>query len=313
MSSISSTDSKSENTPRRRFRARVAYDGTHFHGWQFQYDCRSIQGELERAIQRRVGKLIRVVGASRTDSGVHARGQAMHFDIPEELASREAEDVQKFQFTLNQILSKDVTLTNLEVAPMVTHNAIPMFKQASLITSQDVKLRPWHSIYCSTGKLYTYRFSIAKYLDPMQRLYRYHEWRAARFGFSEDILREATNKFIGSHDFSAFTNSSSAPAGITPPVRVNPIRTIWSADVVHEGEDMYRIEFRINGALYRMIRNIMGTILAVSCGQLEISSIDKFFESRDRRITPKSAPAHGLCLEQVFYDDWDVKYDPNLL
>ncbi|CAN8072374.1 unnamed protein product [Agarophyton chilense] len=299
-------DTTSDNSKRKRFRARVAYDGTHFRGWQFQKACRSVQGELEKAIQRRAGKLIRVVGASRTDSGVHARGQAVHFDVPELLASKEMKDMKKFQFVLNQILPKDIRLTNLELAPLVTQDAIPMFKQASLLTSQDIKLRPWHSIYCSTGKLYTYRFSIAHYPDPMRRLYRYHEWRAAKFGFSEYALRAATKKFVGSHDFSAFTNASNPPEGIIAPVLANPVRTIWSADVVNEGDDMYRIDFRINGAMYKMIRNIAGTILAVSCGQLELSAIDKFFESRDRRIVPKSAPAHGLCLEQVFYENWDI-------
>ncbi|PXF47918.1 tRNA pseudouridine synthase A [Gracilariopsis chorda] len=203
----------------KRFRARVAYDGTNFKGWQFQQEERSIQGEIEKAIERKLCTRVRVVGASRTDSGVHARGQSIHFDVPEQKAAREMCNMQKFEFTLNQLLPNDVILTKLELAPHVIHTAIPMFKQASLKTIQEPKLRPWHSIFCSTGKLYTYRFSIATNLDPMDRLYRYHEWRASRFGFSEQRLREATERFLGSHDFSAFTNASHPPPGITPHYR----------------------------------------------------------------------------------------------
>lgn len=291
---------------KKRFRARVAYDGTNFKGWQFQREHRSIQGEIEKAIERKLRIPVRVVGASRTDTGVHARGQSIHFDVPGENAAREMCDMQKFEFTLNQLLPNDVVLTKLEVAPYVIHTAIPMFKQASLKTIQEPKLRPWHSIFCSTGKLYTYRFSTAVNLDPMDRLYRYHEWRASKFGFSEQRLREATRRFLGSHDFSAFTNASHPPPGITPPLQVNPVRTIQTADIISEGDGMYRIEFKLDGAMYRMIRNIMGTILAVSCGKLELSDIDLFFRSKDRSLIPRSAPAHGLCLEQVFYDDWGI-------
>ena len=289
------TSNPASHKNRKRYRARVAYDGTAYSGWQFQDKMPTIQGEIEKAISRKTGTLTRVVGASRTDSGVHARGQGIHFDMPSTRAPLQLDDIQKMQFTLNQMLPGDVRLTNLSLAPKMNGN-----------DDNDQKTW-WHSIYNSTGKLYVYRFSTASILDPMERLYRHHDWRAARFGFSESLLYSATEKFVGAHDFSAFTNTTQPPPGIPPPVLTNPIRTIRSAEVIYEGQGCYKIEFRIDGAMYKMIRNIVGTILDVMCEKRELDSIDYFFESRDRRLVPKSAPAHGLCLEEVFYDGWPLQ------
>lgn len=298
-----SAESTSTRPQKQRIRARVAYDGTKYRGWQFQLDLPTIQGALEESISRKFGQQIRAVGASRTDTGVHARGQAMHFDVPIAKALRDEDEVKKFHFTLNQMLPPDVRVPHVSVAPsIVTNQGESTTKQ---IATGPVE-RPWHAIYNATGKLYTYRLSTGSVFDPLARLYRYHEWRAAKHGFSEELMREATNRFVGSHDFSAFTNATHPPPGFEPPVLSNPIRHIHSADVIDEGDGLYRIEFRISGAMYRMIRNIVGTILDVSCGKMDISHIDTLFASRDRRLVPKSASAKGLCLEKVFYDGWDT-------
>ncbi|CDF38770.1 unnamed protein product [Chondrus crispus] len=288
------------NPDKQRIRARVAYDGTLYRGWQYQTDQPTVQGALEDALRRKFGHTIRVVGASRTDTGVHARGQAMHFDIPIARALRDGESERKFHYTLNQMLPPDVRVPVLSVAPTV----VPC-KVTDECGNVGIATRPWHAIYNAKGKLYTYRISTSPVFDPLGRLYRYHEWRATKFGFSEELLREASAKFVGSHDFSAFTNSTNPPPGFVPPVLSNPIRHIHSATVIPEGAGMYRIEFVINGAMYRMIRNIMGTILSVSCGSMDISNIDHLFASKDRRLVPKSAPAKGLCLEKVIYDEWE--------
>ena len=296
---------QSSSPQKKRFRARVAYDGTNYNGWQFQPQGATIQAELEKAITKKVGSHVRVVGASRTDSGVHARGQGVHFDVSYERAAKELMDIQKFEFTLNRMLPRDIRVTRVGEAPGYDDNNRE-HKMDILPSGPRGSTRPWHSIYCSTGKLYTYRFSVGDVLDPMQRLYRHHEWRASKKSFSDLLLRDAASKFVGVHDFSAFTNTSIAPNGLTASVLVNPIRTIRSADVIDEGGGMYRIEFRIDGAMYRMIRNVMGTILNVACGALDVDGIDEVFASRDRRNAPKSAPAHGLCLEEVFYEDWEL-------
>ena len=286
--------------PRKRFRARISYDGTGYHGWQFQNHTSTVQGAVENALARRLTTPIRVVGASRTDSGVHSRGQAVHFDVPLPNYEKGAADVDKFEFTMNQLLPSDIRMSHVEVAPFVAPLALSMGDY------YDAKRGLWNAIYCSKGKLYSYRFCTARILDPLQRHFRYHEWRAPRRGFCERRLRDAAAKFVGTYDFTAFTNTSLPPPGIEPPVLVNPLRTVHFVKVVNEGDGMFRVDFSISGALYRMIRNIMGTILDVSVGAMEVDDIDTLFESRDRRLVPKSAPACGLCLEEVYYDDWKM-------
>lgn len=297
---IRATANGSQTEAKQRFRARIAYDGTKYHGWQYQTDVPTIQAELEIAVSRKVSTPIRVVGASRTDTGVHSRGQGVHFDIPIQNVKKGASDLLKFQFTLNQLLPRDIRISHIENAPPVAPYSQAM---SDFLNSQRGL---WNAIYCAKGKLYSYRFCAAHAVDPLQRHYRYHEWRASRKGFSEARLREAAARFVGSHDFTAFTNTSMPPPGILPPVLINPIRTIHYAEVIDEGNGMFKINFSIDGAMYRMIRNIVGTILNVAVGKLDISEIDLLFESRDRRLVPKSAPALGLCLEEVYYDDWKL-------
>lgn len=286
-------------------RARVAYDGTCYKGWQYQVNMETVQGTLERCLERKFGQLIRVVGASRTDTGVHARGQAVHFDIPLEKALHGEERISKLQFTMNQMLPDDVTVTNLSLAPCHHAEESASDETLGMAQRQPPHWRQWHAIYNSRGKLYSYRICTDQVCDPLDRLYRHFEWRANRLGFSEDLLRQATQKFEGSHDFSAFTNTACTPPGIVPPLHTNPVRTIRRANVVKERDGMYKIEFYLDGALYRMVRNVVGTILHVACGKMELSHIDTLFAYKDRRLVPKSAPAKGLCLEKVFYDDLD--------
>lgn len=292
--------------PKQRIRARVAYDGSSYKGWQFQLHHQTVQGTLEDSLSKKFGQLVRVVGASRTDTGVHARGQAVHFDLPTEQGLDGEDDVQKLQFTLNQMLPADIRISNASLAPQIMSTKCNYDHQSEMDGGAEVRYRPWHAMYNAKGKLYSYRICTGRFCDPMERLYRHFEWRAAKFGFSEELFKQATHKFIGSHDFSAFTNSSCMPPGFEPPVLINPVRTVRTANVIKEKKDMYRIDFNIDGAMYRMIRNIVGTILDVSCGKMKLSTIDDLFFSRDRRLVPKSAPAKGLCLENVFYADWDL-------
>lgn len=95
-----------------RYRFRVAYDGTDFAGWQIQPRARTVQGVIERALTKRFsGQPVTTLGASRTDAGVHARGQMAHADLPT------AVDATKLEFQLNRMLPHDVRLFDLELAP----------------------------------------------------------------------------------------------------------------------------------------------------------------------------------------------------
>ena len=148
-------DSIDHANTRLRYVARVMYDGTGFRGWQDNdAKLRTTQGVISRALSRRFDKTIRVTGASRTDKGVHARGQTIHFDIPF------AEDPSQLEYVMNRLLPDDVRLYNVAFAPLGTPEQV-MVGQL------------FHATASSIGKLYSYRFCTNKFVDPMKRRYSF--------------------------------------------------------------------------------------------------------------------------------------------
>jgi len=136
-----------------RYRARVAYDGRNFQGFQLQRaEKRTVQGELERVLNQRLlritkqqqadggsSRIIKVVAAGRTDTGVHARGQAIHFDVPVEVAAAVLEDengLDQVCYQLNKMLRVDVTIWNLQRAPGLVTKQIPAASVASSATKE---------------------------------------------------------------------------------------------------------------------------------------------------------------------------------
>ena len=281
-----------------RCRSRIAYDGSGFQGFQFQPDIRTIQGELEHVLSQRFQRHIRVVGAGRTDTGVHARGQAIHFDLRESdvlytrRKSPQRDDWSSLQYSMNRMLRHDLQLYNLQPAPLVNKTVKGVLGHY-----------PWHATYDATGKLYIYRISASSVMDPLERHNRYDlSWKP---GTDLDLLQRMLKQFEGTHDFRAFS------AGIDVKERfangvLDTRRVVHSINMIDEGAGLYRIEVRIKGALYKMIRNMVGTALDVAWGNKSEEQFLMLLHSGARRQENKSKPAppEGLTLEQVYYDDY---------
>ena len=150
---------------------RVAYDGTDFCGWQIQNEKRTVEGELNTAINKLTGEDILVIGASRTDSGVHAKGNVAVFD------TESAIPADKFMYALNTLLHEDVSVVD------------------SLQVSDD-----FHPRHCKSVKTYEYRIYTSRINDPLKRRYAY------RFPANLDVeaMDEAAKYLIGVHDFKSF-------------------------------------------------------------------------------------------------------------
>jgi tRNA pseudouridine38-40 synthase len=246
-----------------RCRARIAYDGNGFQGFQLQTnDSRTIQGKLEKVLSQQFQHPVRVVGAGRTDAGVHARGQAIHFDLRSEdelIHTQKAKSLEngiiKLQTSMNRMLRQDLRVYNLGVAPMVA-------KQVK----GKIGEFPWHAIYDAIGKLYIYRISVSPTMYPMERHNRYNLcWKPPIKNL--DVLERTLKQFEGSHDFRAFA------VGIDEKERgldgvVNTTREVYSVRMIDEGDGNFRIEVHLKGALYKMIRNMVGTALDVAWGNL---------------------------------------------
>jgi len=267
------------------------YDGSGFRGWQCQdgTKLRTVQGTLNKAFRRRFGiENLHVTGASRTDHGVHANGQAIHFDLPENLAGRlsNTEDFEAFEYSMNRMLPDDVKIFNVTFAPSST-------------STQSF----FHSIASSTGKHYTYTFCTNKYVDPCRRRYCTHVWHKLDL----ELLESCLQLFRGQHDFAAFANrvehtkEDIAERGGS---YYTTIKTINDIKMVSLGGGYYRVDFFIQSALYRMIRNIMGASFLCSSGQgMQRDTLAQLLHDAPsrRENMAKSAPPEGLCLEKVFY------------
>ncbi len=245
------------------YKLTIAYDGTAYSGWQVQPNAISIQELIENAIHTFAREKVRLIGAGRTDAGVHAKGQIAHFKCSQELGP---------EYTLralNGILPVDIRILQMEKVPL-----------------------EFHAQRSAKKKIYHYHLCIDRTVLPFERLYTYHFRRE----ISLDLLQKAASKFVGRHDFTSFANSGDEGA-----VKKNPIRTIFRLDVVVVANNI-RLEFEGDGFLYKMVRNIVGMLLNVASGKRSLEEIDTLFKARDRRLAPQSAPAQGLFLVQVFYD-----------
>jgi tRNA pseudouridine38-40 synthase len=291
-----------------RYRARVAYDGAGFSGFQAQQNkARTVQSLLEQVLsQRCLGihnisleeeRSVKVVAAGRTDAGVHARGQAIHFDLPNEL---DENVLQEIEYSLNQMLSKDVRLWNMQRAPPAIFKTI------------HGKERPmkWNVMYESTQKLYSYRLSLGGVMHPVDRHTRWHPGYSSQPINAAELYRLLQN-FVGTHDYRAFAGQieqleKNRPSSLQTPL--DTFRTVYKVDLVHEKDHYYRIDFILKGALYKQVRNMVGTVLDVyyKRGQMQQEEdLQRLLQPGGKRMDNKSKPAppQGLTMEHVYFEN----------
>ncbi len=155
----------------RRVRLTVAYDGTNYHGWQLQENAVTIESELNRCLSWLLGERIQVIGASRTDAGVHALGNVAVFDTKSRIPP------EKISYALNQKLPEDIRVQK----------------------SEEVCL-DWHPRHVPSRKTYEYRIYRAEFPMPVKRLYSYFTYRP----LDVERMRRAAVYLEGRHDFKSF-------------------------------------------------------------------------------------------------------------
>lgn len=245
-----------------KYKITLAYDGTCYSGWQIQPNGISIQELLQQKLQLLNRQATHVIGAGRTDAGVHALGQVAHF------ATIDPIDLRKVQYGLNGMLPKDIRVENIEEVPM-----------------------QFHARYSAVGKTYHYHLHLGPVESPFYRRYRWHLPQAINL----KMLEEAAAYFLGTHDFTSFSNEAHRGAAAR-----SAMRTILQLNVVPQ-EGGVRLEFTGNGFLYKMVRNIVGTLVEVGMGKRMPDEIPSLIQSKDRTKAGKAAPAHGLFLISVEY------------
>jgi tRNA pseudouridine38-40 synthase len=247
-----------------RYRVRLAYVGTNFHGWQRQTNApRTVQAVLERALARLAREPVRVEGAGRTDAGVHADGQVAHFDLSRSLAARTVRDA------INAELPSDARVLEVDLAP-----------------------DGFHARFDARWKEYLYRWSRAEVIPP-----RDAPFVAPISPRAEPArMREAAAALPGRRDFSVFAVrrlSAGGEAGV---------RTLESIRIEEAGVEL-RAHFRGEGFLRGMVRSIAGVLADAARGRVPVSRAAELLQTGDRRMLSPKAPAKGLTLLRVGYGD----------
>jgi len=244
----------------RNIKLVVEYDGTDWHGWQVQKNARTVQGEMERALGLITKAEVSVTGASRTDAGVHARGQVCNFRT----ISRVPED--KWPAAVNSCLPAGIAVTAASEVAM-----------------------DWHARIHAKGKLYSYRISTREAPLAIERRFALHYPHALDLS----AMQAAALCLVGEHDFAAFQAAGSSVK--------DTVRTIHQLQLAADRHDLL-ITISGNGFLYNMVRIMVGTLLLVGSGRLPVGAMQQILASQDRSQAGPTAPPHGLCLEQVYYD-----------
>ena len=245
------------------YKLLIAYEGTLYSGWQIQPNGTSIQAFLQKTLSIILRTPTQVIGSGRTDAGVHALGQVAHFITATSL------NLPRVLSSLNGLLPSDIRVLSIEEAPL-----------------------DFHARYSAIGKVYHYHLLISPVKDPFNRFYAYR----VPYPVSLHVLKQAAASFVGTHDFTSFANEANRGSAAK-----NAVRTLKRLSILQKGAYIC-LELEADGFLYKMVRNIVGTLLDICSGKIALEEIPAIFQAKDRKKAGRSAPAHGLTLAEVHYE-----------
>jgi tRNA pseudouridine38-40 synthase len=246
----------------------VGYDGTAYHGFQSQPDGNTVQDRLEEAVRSLTGERVKVHGSGRTDAGVHARGQVINIHTASRIP------IERWCLAMNSRLPDDIVVSNAREVP-----------------------EDFHARRSALRKTYRYLIHNSMFPDPLTRRYTLHVYRP----LDVERMAEGLSYLIGEHDFTSYCS---------PRTEVEDrVRTLYAGSVRREdapGEPDARIvvELTGNGFLYNMVRIIVGTLLLVGTAEMEPIRMRRILEAKDRNAAGPTAPAHGLILWSVEYEQF---------
>lgn len=240
----------------------LQYDGTRFAGWQRQPDERTVQGVVEEALEKLCGRHVAVLGAGRTDAGVHALGQAAGIRVAERWTAAE------MRRALNAVLPRDVWIA------------------AACQMTPD-----FHARFSAVSRAYRYLVGTDEEAESPFRRGRELAWRRP---FDRQLLDQGADLILGDNCFRGFAVKGTAPE--TDNHRCNVFEARW---LERDGGVAFFV--RANRFLHHMVRFLVGTMLDVASGRRPLSDITELLEADDNRSVSPPVPSHGLYLEKVEY------------
>ena len=250
----------------RRFRLTVHYDGTYFFGWQLQAKGRTVQGDMEAALERLTGARRPVVAAGRTDSGVHSTGQVVAVTLP---TRWEADELHR---ALNAALPGDIWV------------------ESACVTDPD-----FHPRYSAQARSYRYQLGLsALAFSPFHKPWC---WPLIR-EVDEDLLHQGASHVIGEHSFMAFSKVGQEARGD----RCTVTQAQW---VPWDGLGL-SFQITANRFLHHMVRYLMGTMVDIARNRRPLDDLVELLSVPDTKLTTSPpAPPEGLFLSKVHYPELD--------
>ncbi len=247
----------------RNIKLTIEYDGSNFAGWQIQAKgFRTVQDEITKVLRKIFKTKINLLGSGRTDSGVHALGQVAHFKTESTMP------VDTIKRALNGNLPDEISILKAEEVPL-----------------------KFHAQFSAKEKTYRYTILNRDGRCSLQRkfclLYPYK--------LNLPLMRQEAKALVGRHDFKSFQAKD-----LSKKKFMRTVRTIKKLSIQKKGDYIY-IDVTANGFLYKMVRNIVGTLLEIGCEKLPKGSIKKILSKKNRMYAGYTAKPWGLTLLEVKY------------
>ena len=249
-----------------RLRIDFAYDGTNFAGWAKQRDQRTIQGEMESALEPITRNPVALQVAGRTDAGVHATAQVAHFDLPERDHAGNEWDLADIAYRLNRMLPEDIRIHAISRAPDF-----------------------FHARFSALSRSYIYKIADGAQLLPPLLRYDIATWYRP---LDVAKMNQAIAPLLGQHDFAAFCKARES--GTT-------IRTLKVFSLRREPNGFITAEITADAFCHSMVRSLIGAAVCVGEGRFEPSWMKQVLEGRERIGESLVFPARGLTLTEVTY------------
>ena len=247
-----------------RVKARVAYLGVDFHGFAENPGVTSVAGEINKAITLVAGEPVSVTCAGRTDKGVHAVGQVVSFDIPDQIS------LERLALSVNSQCGPSVLFTDLEIVD-----------------------KNFDARFSAVSRTYSYRILNGRDLDPFLSDRAWH----ISDELDVDSMQKASSYLIGEHDFSSFCKKPKLKSGDT----VSLVRHVNSAEWNSISETDLFFEICASSFCHQMVRSIVGTLVDVGLGKIPCDDMPRIITLCDRQAAGRIAPPHGLTLLSVKY------------
>ena len=265
--SLESGKRKTRYIVKKNYKLTICYDGSRYYGWEHQPDRDTIQGKLENVLTKMCGEFIDVLGAGRTDAGVHARGMVANavFDAADKERGGRERTPDEIREYMNRYLPDDI--------------AVKEVKEAS---------ERFHARYKAVGKLYRYTC----YDGPVKPVFQRKYVTVLEKRPDLEKMQQAAAYLEGKHDYKSFCGN--------PRMKKSTVRVVDKIEITRKGSFIY-FDFHGTGFLQNMVRILVGTLLEVGRGKIKPEQIPDILEAKNRQMAGPTAPPQGLCLIKVDY------------